>query len=134
MKPRVLRRNALIEATIFLAMARIAVRLLSAERLIAWMSRSPRRVDRFAPHHIINAVCRAVDEVGSKPWMQAVCLPRAVAAQAMLRRRGIASRLCLGAARNSGDLVAHAWLELDQATIIGGGPEKWRFTRLVSFG
>ena len=40
--------------------------------------------------------------VGASPWMNALCLPRALAAHAMLRRRGIASRLCLGVARERG--------------------------------
>jgi hypothetical protein len=56
-----------------------------------------------------------------------------MAAQAMLRRRGVASRLCLGAARDGGNLEAHAWIELGHEVVVGGG-EQPRFTRLVTFG
>ena len=62
----------------------------------------------------------AVETVGAKPWMQALCLPRALAAQTMLRRRGIASKLCLGVTREGGALAAHAWVEVGQEMIVGG--------------
>jgi hypothetical protein len=51
----------------------------------------------------------------------------------MLRRRGIASRLCLGVARDGGALSAHAWIELGQEIITGAAVAP-RFTRLVEFG
>jgi hypothetical protein len=134
-KPAVLRRNCLIEATVALTLARLAVSLLPAAWIVAWAKRSPRRVDRFLPPAIIDAVCRAVDEVGAKPWMQALCLPRALAAQAMLRRRGVGSRLCLGAGRDNGALAAHAWIELDYPLPVPvGASGQQQFIRLVSFG
>jgi hypothetical protein len=133
-KRHVFRRNLLIEATVALVLARLAVRLLPAARIIAWASRPPRRPDRFASGLAVDAVSRAVEEIGAKPWMRALCLPRALAAQAMLRRRGVAGRLCLGAARDGGALAAHAWIELGDEVVVGGGAEQPRFTRLVSFG
>jgi hypothetical protein len=60
-------------------------------------------------------------------------LPRALAAQAMLRRRGIASRLCLGVAREGDELLAHAWVEIGKDRILGGA-EAGAFTRLAEFG
>lgn len=134
MKPAVLRRNTLIEATIALALARLAVHLLPASRIVAWASRQPRRVDRFLPPAIVDAVCRAVEEIGAKPWMQALCLPRALAVQAMLRRRGVGSRVCVGAGRENGVLAAHAWVELDYPLPVPvGSSGQQQFTRLVSF-
>jgi Transglutaminase-like superfamily len=132
-KRRVFERNLTIEATLALIAARLAVRLLPTARIIAWASRPPRRPDRFAAAVIVEAVSRVVDQVGARPWMRASCLPRALAAQAMLRRRGVASRLCLGAARDGGALAAHAWIELGDEVIVGGA-EQPRFTRVVSFG
>ncbi len=134
MKPRTLRRRLLIEATIALLLARFAVRVMPAEKIVSWASRSPRRPDRFTPTTLIQAICRTVDEVGERPWMRAVCLPKAIAAQAMLRRRGVGGHLCLGAGRKEGELAAHAWLELEQDVIIGGNGGLDRCTRLVSFG
>ena len=62
----------------------------------------------------------AVEHAGAQPRMNALCLPRALAAHAMLRRRGIASRLCLGVARNGGEFAAHAWIEVGEKKIVGG--------------
>ena len=92
--------------------ARLAVSLVPASRLLAWAARPPRRPDRFADPDLPARVAQAVDAVGSSRWMNALCLPRALAAQAMLRRRGIASRLCLGVTREGGPLAAHAWVEI----------------------
>ena len=133
MKRRVFERNLMIEAAVALMLARLAVRLLPTERIVAWASQPPRRPDRFAAAVAAEPISRMVDRVGARPWMQAACLPRALAAQAMLRRRGVASRLCLGTARESDKLAAHAWLELGDEVIVGG-TEQPRFTRLVSFG
>jgi hypothetical protein len=51
----------------------------------------------------------------------------------MLRRRGIASRLCLGVARGRDALNAHAWVEIGNDKIVGGA-EADGFTRLATFG
>jgi transglutaminase-like putative cysteine protease len=78
-------------------------------------------------------VAWAVEKVGAKPWMNALCLPRALAAHAMLRRRGIASRLCLGVARDERQLMAHAWIEIGETKLVLD-PAIARFTRLAEFG
>jgi hypothetical protein len=65
--------------------------------------------------------------------MNVLCLPRALAAHAMLRRRGIASRICLGVARHGGELAAHAWVEIGKDKIVGGADSD-AFTRLAEFG
>jgi hypothetical protein len=52
------------------------------------------------------------------------CLVRALAAQALLARRGHASQLRLGVTRGSGRAFeAHAWLERDGRVLIGGPVE-----------
>jgi hypothetical protein len=65
--------------------------------------------------------------------MDAVCLPRALAAHAMLRRRGIASKLCLGVARDGDEFTAHAWIEVGEQKIVGG-EEAVAFTQIAAFG
>jgi hypothetical protein len=131
MKAGTRRRLFLREATVALALARIAVRVCPAAWILQWSRRAPRRIDRFCTD--ADWVSWAVETVGGKPWMNAACLPRALAAQAMLRRRGVASRLCLGVARDGATLSAHAWLELGD-TIVTGAEAAPRFTRLVEFG
>jgi hypothetical protein len=75
----------------------------------------------------------AVENLGARPWMGALCLPRALAAHAMLRRRGIASRLCLGVAGDGDALNAHAWVEVGKDRIVGGADAN-AFTRIAEFG
>jgi hypothetical protein len=125
------------EAAVMLVVARLAVRFVSPARIFAWADRPPRRIRRFATDEIAW-VSWAVENLGAKPWMNALCLPRALAAHAMLRRRGIASRLCLGVARDRGALsahalVAHAWVEIGDDKIVGAG-EADGFTPLATFG
>jgi hypothetical protein len=59
--------------------------------------------------------------------------PRALAAHAMLRRRGIASRVCLGVARAGDKLAAHAWVEIGEDKVLGGA-EANEFARIAEFG
>jgi hypothetical protein len=137
MTPRTMRRVYLREAAVMLVLARLAVRFVPTARIFAWADRPPRRIRRFATDKI-GWVSWAVENVGAKPRMNALCLPRALAAHAMLRRRGIASRLCLGVARHRGalsahDFSAHAWLEIGNDKIVGGA-EADGFTPLATFG
>lgn len=67
------------------------------------------------------AIERACQLFSSKPN----CLPRAMAAQWMFRRRAQASRLVFGIARsNTRDATSdlHAWVEINNRPVIGGYP------------
>jgi hypothetical protein len=132
MTPRTMRRVYLREAAVMLVLARLAVRFVPPARVFAWGDRPPQRIRRFATDEIAW-VSWAVEHLGARSWMNALCLPRALAAHAMLRRRGIASRLCLGVARDRVALSAHAWVEIGNDKIVGGA-EADGFTRLASFG
>lgn len=64
-----------------------------------------------------------------------VCLPQAMAAQRLLRRRGIASTLYLGVATDTKkpeSLIAHAWLRAGDK-ILTGEAESRRHRVLVLF-
>lgn len=132
MTPRAKRQLYLREAAIMLAIARLAIRFASPARIFAWADRPRRRVRRFADDEA-SWIAWAVEHTAALPGMETLCLPRAIAAHAMLRRRGIASKLCLGVARNGGELAAHAWVEVGDAKILGGGAA-FGFTRLAAFG
>jgi len=132
MKLKTIRRAYQREAFVAIALARLLVRFLPSARIFAWASRPPRRINRFAVDET-SWVLWAVESIGAKPWMNALCLPRALATHAMLRRRGIASRLCLGVARQEQALVAHAWVEIGDNKVVSD-PEASRFTRLAEFG
>jgi hypothetical protein len=132
MKAKTMQRVYLREAAVAIVLARLAVRLIPAARIFAWAARPPRRDGRFAADET-DWILWAVDTAAAKPWIKALCLPRALAAHAMLRRRGITSRVCLGVAREHGNLAAHAWVEVgnDRTT---GGASAAAFTRLAEFG
>lgn len=132
MTPDARRRAYLREAALMLCVARLALRILPAARIFAWANRPMRRVRRFAGDEA-SWVAWSVETMGARKWVNALCLPRALAAQAMLRRRGIASRLCLGVTSEQGALAAHAWVEVGQDAIVGAA-EAARFTRLAQFG
>jgi hypothetical protein len=134
MKPKTMQRVYLREATVRLAMAQLAVRFLPATWILRWARRQPRRINRFALFTAAGWVRWSIETAAAKPWLNAACLPRALAAQAMLRRRGIPSRLCLGVAREGSKLSAHAWIELGQDLIVVGEAPVPQYTRLVEFG
>lgn len=68
------------------------------------------------------------------PW-RPVCLPQALAAQLMLRRRGIPATLHLGVALDlepGQKLSAHAWLTAGDMPVVGQR-QRHRFTELARF-
>jgi hypothetical protein len=133
MKVKTLRRVYLREAAVSLFLARIAVRVIPAARIFAWATRPPRRIRRFAVDET-DWVLWAIDNAAAKSRSEALCLPRALAAHSMLRRRGIASRVCLGVAREQGNVIAHAWVEVGGDNNIVANPGTSTLTRLAEFG
>jgi hypothetical protein len=128
MKANTIRRVYLREAAVTLFLARIAVRFLPAAQIFGWANRRTRRVHRFAVDEI-DRVMWAIDAAAAKSHNEMLCLPRALAAHSMLRRRGIVSRICLGVARDQGELSAHAWVEVGKDKIVHAA-----FKRLAEFG
>jgi transglutaminase superfamily protein len=132
MKLKTIERRYLREAALMLTLTRLAVRFVPAARIFSWADRPPRYINRFANDEV-RWVAWSVERIGNNPRMNALCLPRALAVQAMLRRRGIASRLCLGVTREEQKLIAHAWVEVGESTAILDSAFP-RFTRLAQFG
>jgi hypothetical protein len=132
MTPGTRRRTYLREATLMLALARVAVQLLPASRIFAWANRPQRHSKRFAADQA-RWVAWSIDTMSAEPWIKASCLASALAAHAMLRRRGIVSRLCLGVAADEGAVAAHAWIEVGRDVIVGAA-EAARFTPIAKFG
>lgn len=132
MKAKTIRRRYLREATVSLLVAGIAVRFIPAARVFAWANRPARRNQRFAADET-GWVLWAIDTAAAKIRKETLCLPRALATHAMLRRRGITSRVCLGVAREQDTLAAHAWVEVGEDRVaVSPGPGA--FTRLAQFG
>jgi hypothetical protein len=131
-RAEVLRRRYLAEAVVSVGVAKFCVRFLPSARVFAWVARSPGRIQRFRCDEI-EWISWAVETAGSNRWIRALCLPCAIAAQHMLRRRGIASRLCLGVTRRDDKLLAHAWVEVGEDIIVGGAGARG-FTKIAQFG
>jgi len=119
MKPRLRRRKLRREALFLIPLAALAVWLVPASRILAWAARPPRAPDRFADPELPGQIAVAV--MARAAWfnLEAPCLPTALVAQSMLRRRGVASKLCLGVRRDASALAAHAWLEIDRKIVFG---------------
>lgn len=66
----------------------------------------------------------------------ATCLPQALAAQWMLRRRGYAAKVVVGVSRGSNaPVAAHAWVMSGNRIVIGGSRhELSRFNILLELG
>ena len=77
--------------------------------------------ERIRSVRTARQVTRIVRKVADHAPFRAVCLPRAMAAQWMLRRRRIPSRLDFGTRRGEdGALEFHAWLSVAGETVMGG--------------
>ncbi len=110
-------RLLVLEAALFLGLSRLLLLALPFRRLAPWLQRVP---DSGAcDTATVMAVRRAVTVAARNvPW-NAVCLPQAMAAKAMLARRGQGSALHLGAAMAGGALNAHAWLVAGDEIVVG---------------
>jgi hypothetical protein len=125
------RRRALsAEAVAYLLAARLTLIFVSFPRLARHLgtlvSPSDPRASKTrtcaAPSHtqLAKEIGWAVTRAARYVPFRAVCLPQALAAQAMLRRRGVHGVLHFGAARGTEKpLYAHAWLDAAGVQVTG---------------
>lgn len=124
----------LAEAFVSLAAACVAVRLVPFRRLAPHIgaittdappAHGPGRGQPARIGRAVQAVSRRV------PW-HTKCLTEAMAAQWMLRRRGLPAVLHLGVQKEGGAMSAHAWTSCnDEFVVCGAGAE--RFTPIAAF-
>jgi len=127
-------RGRLFEAIAALAAASLLLKALGFTRLSKRLGRhmavAPPVTDRDAIR-IASEIRWAVAAAAPRlPW-KPVCLPQALAAHWMLRRRGIASTLYLGLDAKQG-YDAHAWVRVG-SVVVTGGPGQERFVVVASF-
>jgi len=118
-------RLVLLEAFALLGLARFLVLALPFKWLAVSLGRHMKEADRQISVSDLNlarkvgqAVCAAANYT---PW-ESVCLPQAVAAQWMLKRRHVAGTLYLGVAKDAAKpekLTAHAWLRCGHLILTG---------------
>ena len=116
-------------ALVALAAVRVLLRVVpyaSLRRAILRLPVRTRMTGRMTPDDCARAIERAAHVLrGTR------CLPRALAAEALLRRDGRAADLSLGVAIDEADrLQAHAWL-ICNGTIVTGARDAARFTPLL---
>lgn len=124
------RRRALAaEAVVYLLAARLSLTFVSFPRLArhlgTFVSPSDPRASMtrpYAPSHaqLAKEIGWAVTSAARYVPFRAVCLPQALAAHAMLRRRRVPSVMHFGAARGTEKpLYAHAWLDAAGVDVTG---------------
>jgi hypothetical protein len=131
-------RLLLLEAFALLGIARLMILAIPfrclAVSLGRHMNESGEQVDPSALWYarMIGEAVRSA--ANNTPW-KSVCLPQAVAAQWMLKRRRIAATLYLGVAKDEKRperLAAHAWLRCGDI-ILTGSAGHCRFTVVATF-
>ncbi len=119
------RRVLLLEAFASLAAARIALAVLPVRAVFRWLAsplrRATRRPTRRSLPDTAEQVRWAVLTAARYGPGTFVCFPQALAAHAMLRRRGIPSVMHYGVRRSlDQQLRAHTWLEVGDRMLLGG--------------
>jgi len=115
-------RRLFAEALVLLALATAAIRLLPF-RVVGRLASRPIRepaADPASEAELIRAVRHAVLGCARRvPW-PAVCFPQGLAAQWMLRRRGIPATLYFGAVNHrTMGLNAHVWVRVGALGVVG---------------
>ena len=128
-------RRLVVETMLGLALARIVIALLPVRR-IGWLASWPARRPEPPPTtrtEIIRRIRWAITACASHaPW-RAMCFEQGLAAQFLLRRRGIPAVLYVGAALDSQTgFAAHVWVRDGEVDVVGG-EASGRFGLLTSF-
>jgi hypothetical protein len=99
--------------------AKAALRWLPVKKIIGWKQRAVERQNEATEEELLRAR-HAVLVVARYSPVRFVCFPQCLAASALLRAKGIESRLHYGVARADDKLVTHTWLEAGGQIVIGG--------------
>lgn len=115
-------RRYLSEAICYLIAARIALRFLPFTRLTWFCERkgSKPEVSGAERTRRRKGVKWGIEEAARFLPGESACFPRAIAAQALLRRYGVSTTLYYGAAtRSEQGLTAHVWLLDGSEGVVG---------------
>jgi hypothetical protein len=113
-------RNLAVEAVLLLCVARSALSLTSLSTLRAWLLAFVTPRGSSAARIRWEPIVAALSVAARRVPFRTTCLVEAVAAEAMLHRRGYDARLQNGVVRPGGAaLEAHAWVELDGKVVVG---------------
>ena len=114
-------RLLLLEAALLLGAARLAIRFVPFARIAGRLGQHMAETPATQPPEALatsRRVRKAVELAARNlPW-ESVCLPQAITAKLMLRRRGIPSTLYLGVLREK-EFLAHAWVRAGEVVVTG---------------
>jgi hypothetical protein len=116
------RRRLLIEAALYLLMARLGLAVLSFRQLTWFLNRSlpQAEITGSEREQLRQEVSWAIDTVATYLPGETLCFPRGIAAQAMLRRRRVRTTLYYGVAKvPGGGLTAHVWVQDGAQGVVG---------------
>ncbi len=126
-------RTLLVEATLRLGVARLALLLLPF-RLVSPHLGAPKQEtgQDGGDRDLLRRLSWAIGAVSRRaPW-RCKCLEQGIAAKMMLRRRRLANTLYLGVARGEEQIEAHAWLRSGTFYVTGGAGRE-RFSVVSTF-
>lgn len=126
------RRRAVAEAFAALIVASAMVKLLPFRHIARTATRPVRAPTAADPAATIALVAWAVRTAARRARFRAVCIEQGLAAQAMLRRRGVAATLHYGVTQDGGVLTAHVWVRVGSVDVVGC-EEAPKFRLLASF-
>lgn len=115
-------RTLLLEAVAWLAVTSILVALAPFRRIAAIACRPPRRtpLTDAAREVTVSQVQWAISATSTRVFWRAVCFQQGLAAQLMLRRRGVPSVLYYGASQRADTgLAAHVWVRAGDLDVVG---------------
>ena len=110
-------RRLLLQTLLLVMSLRAALWLLPFYKVNEFLARRAKRRPRgdISKERVISALRAASAFIPGT-----TCLTQALAAKYQLERFGLNAQLHFGVAKENGRLVAHAWLQCDGETVLGG--------------
>ena len=111
-------RRLLVHGVLLVTSLRAALWLLPFRQVNEFLARRAKR--RRTGRSMSKERVISLTRVASAFLPGSTCLTQALAAKYQLERFGLNAQLDFGVAKENGRLVAHAWLQCDGETVLGG--------------
>jgi hypothetical protein len=124
----------LLHATVWLALARLALLVLPFRRLAARLCREMDKGDGSPDPRLLERIGYAIRTAAANvPW-RSDCFPQSIAGRMLLKHYGYASTIHLGVEKvGDKDVAGHAWLTCG-GTVITGGEGLDRYAEIHRLG
>lgn len=126
LRQRLHRKRLILEATFYLLISRIALKLIPYRKISVFLNRpiKSREISYIERERLEKEVIWAICLVAKHLPGETVCFPRAIAAQEILRWYGIYTTLYYGARTDfEQGLETHVWLQDGEKGILGHNTE-----------